>query len=468
MTPSYIHDDFLLQTDTAKKLFHSYAKSLPIIDYHNHLDAKDIYLNSQFQTISEAWLIQDHYVWRAMRSCGVDEHYITGEASEFEKFDHWCRCMPNLLGNPLYPWSHLELKRYFEIDSLIEPQNTNMLWQSCNQKLSQQNFKMQSIIERSNVEVLCTTDSPLSTLKYHKRLAESDFKTKVLPTFRGDDIYQIEDSHKFKLIIEQLSDICDGSITCFSEYLNALTQRIDYFHHHGCRLSDLGLKKVHFTSSTAIECDTIFTKILADVSINDVEKMQLESAIFIHLGKTYHQYGWCMQLHIGVHTNVNTRRLKTLGAGSGFSVMHDGQIIEPLCQLLDQLDQDRMLSKTILYCLNPKDFDSLACIIGAFQDSDSASGKIQLGPAWWFNDHKRGMEKQLESIANLGALGCFVGMLTDSRNVFSLSRHEYFRRVLCNLIGRWAEQGEIPNNPALLKTIVENICYYNARQYFNF
>ncbi|WP_153448869.1 glucuronate isomerase [Vibrio algicola] len=484
MTKAYIHNDFLLQNETAKHLYHTYAKNLPIIDYHNHLDAKEIYGNSQLKTISQAWLSSDHYLWRAMRSTGIDEHFITGSASEFEKFQRWCECVPYLIGNPLYAWSHLELKRYFEIDTLIQPKNTNLLWQQCNDQLAHPNFRIRQVIERSNVDILCTTDSPLSALKYHQMLAQSDFSSRVLPTFRSDDVSQIENNHKFKEIVNQLSFVCHQAINNFSDYLAALSQRVEFFHQQGCRLSDLGLKKVHFTPSTPQELDVAFARVLSLSSLTQKQTKQLESAIFVHLGKAYHQHGWTMQLHIGVHTNVNTRRFKQVGAGTGFSVMNDDSIVENVCLLLDQLDQKNALPQTILYSLNPKDFEPLASILGAFQDNahdsnatnhspstppnDSRMSKIQLGPAWWFNDHKDGMEKQLKTLANLGALGRFIGMLTDSRNVFSLSRHEYFRRVLCNLIGDWVEKGEVPNDETLLKNTIENICYYNAKAYFRF
>ncbi|WP_089139516.1 glucuronate isomerase [Vibrio rumoiensis] len=479
MTTTYIHNDFLLQNETAKKLYHTYAKCLPIIDYHNHLDAKEIYLNSQLNTISQAWLSDDHYLWRAMRSNGIDEYFITGQATEFEKFQCWCECVPYLIGNPLYVWSHLELKRYFEIDTLIQPENVHVLWQNCNAQLAQPDFKIRQIIERSNVDILCTTDSPLSDLKYHQLLAQSNFSSKVLPTFRSDDVSQVENEYKFKDIVNQLSLKCDQPIKNFSDYLAALSQRVEFFHQQGCRLSDLGLKKVHFTQSTPHELETAFSKVLSLSSLTQKQTKQLESAIFLHLGKIYHQYGWTMQLHIGVHTNVNTRRFNQVGAGTGFSVMNDEPIVENVCLLLDQLDQKNALPQTILYSLNPKDFEPLACILGAFQNTDHQSNstktqnttgvsKIQLGPAWWFNDHRDGMEKQLKTLANLGSLSRFIGMLTDSRNVFSLSRHEYFRRVLCNLIGDWVEKGEMPNDETLLKNTIENICYHNAKAYFRF
>lgn len=465
---SFIHKDFLLQGETAKRLYHDYAAQLPIIDYHNHLDAKEIYQNFQYSNIAEAWLSCDHYLWRALRSNGVDEHYITGDASDYQKFQKWCEIMPYLIGNPLYHWCHLELKKFFDLDLLLNPENCDAIWKHCNQMLSNDSHRFQTLLEMSRVDTLCTTDDPLSDLAYHDKLHASNFTVKVLPTFRADSLIEIENQTTFQNTIDKLANIADIEIVDFASYAKAITSRIDYFAQHNCRLSDLGLKVVNFAVYDSQVLDQVIAKVKSGSALNSEEISQFKTAVFEVLGKAYYKHGWSMQIHIGVLTNVNKRRLNALGGGTGFSVISDNAIAENLSHLLSLLDQERQLPQTIVYSLNPKDSPVLGSIIGAFQDSDAQPGKMQLGSAWWFNDHKNGMEKQLQDLANLGALGRFVGMLTDSRSVLSLSRHDYFRRILCNLLGKWVDQGELPDDEALLKQSVENICYYNANQYFNF
>ncbi|NOI34462.1 glucuronate isomerase [Vibrio cyclitrophicus] len=465
---SYIHKDFLLQGDTAKRLYHDYAAGLPIIDYHNHLDAKEIYDNHQYDNIAQAWLSCDHYLWRALRSNGVNEYYITGDASDYEKFQKWCETMPYLIGNPLYHWCHLELKKYFGLDLLLNSENCAVIWQHCNQKLSQESHRFQSLLKESRVDTLCTTDDPLSDLSYHDKLNRSEFSVQVLPTFRADSLIEIENQSNFQKTLNSLAFITDINVVDFASYAQAITSRVDYFAQHNCRLSDLGLKVVDFSHYHPDVLDQAIAKVKRGDALNSEEISQFKTAVFEVLGKAYHKHGWSMQIHIGVLINVNKRRFDDLGGGTGFSVISDNPIAENLSHLLSLLDQDRQLPQTIVYSLNPKDSSVLGSIIGAFQDSDAQPGKVQLGSAWWFNDHKAGMEKQLQDLANLGALGRFVGMLTDSRSVLSLSRHDYFRRILCNLLGKWVDDGELPNDEPLLKQSVENICYQNAKQYFNF
>lgn len=464
----FISSDFLLQGETAKNLYHQFASSMPIIDYHNHLDAKDIYNDIHYRSMTDAWLTSDHYLWRALRSNGVDEHFITGDAAKYEKFKKWCEAMPFLVGNPIYHWCHLELKIYFKLDLLINSKNCAAIWQHCNAMLKKGSHSMRQLLISSKVETLCTTDDPVSDLHYHRKLAQSDFPVQVLPTFRADGLFDIDDSVKFNAMIKQLIALTDINIVDFNSYSKAVVMRIHYFAEHHCRLSDLGLKVVDYAESSKGELDKVMAKTLSEERLSALEIKQFKSALFKVLGEAYHAHGWSMQIHIGVLTNVNKRRLDSLGGGTGFSVINDNIISTNLCLLLNSLDENRRLPQTILYSINPKDSAVLGSILGAFQGSDAQPSKIQLGSAWWFNDHKAGMEKQLQDLANLGALGRFVGMLTDSRSVLSFSRHDYFRRILCNLLGQWVDRGELPNDQQLLRQTVENICYKNAKNYFNF
>ncbi|PMG79290.1 glucuronate isomerase [Vibrio breoganii] len=467
MYQEYIHDNVLLTSSLAQHLYRNYATPMPIIDYHNHLDAKDIWFNTKHKNLTEAWLHSDHYVWRAMRSNGIAERYITGDATDSEKFDKWCEAMPYLLGNPLYQWSHLELKRFFDCDLLLNPSNSKAIWNHCNSALRASNMSTRSVLERLNVDTLCTTDSPLSDLEYHQKLKHSDFAVKVLPTFRADELIAFSNTQGFLSTLSQLSQITSINIGSLGNYVEAIASRIEFFHEMGCRLSDIGLPTVCYAKGSTGQCESIFLKLLTEQQLSAQEKAQLTTYVLNQLGKLYHKYHWSQQLHIGVLANVNERRKQELGAGTGFTVIDHDLDIEALAKHLSDLDRERKLPKTVLYNLNANHNQLLSCLAGAFQ-SDDAPGKIQFGAAWWFNDHKDGMEAQLTSLKNLGALGRFVGMLTDSRNLFSFSRHEYFRRVLCNLLASWVESGEIPYDLDLLRQTVENICYHNANNYFKF
>ncbi len=468
MNNVYIHDDYLLNSPLARHLYHDFAKHLPIIDYHNHLDAKEIWDDAQPKDLCEAWLTSDHYVWRAMRSNGVDEHFVTGEAAPREKFEKWCETVPYLIGNPLYQWSHLELKRFFDNDLLINSQNAKSLWAMSEKQFAQGKNSTRQVIEALNVKTLCTTDSPFSHLPYHTALQATDFATQVLPTFRADELFDFHNLDGARKLIDQLETFTGIKVCSFSNMVRAIENRIEVFHLAGCRLADLGLKTVDYAECSEFDAEALFQQLLKGESLNQQQVIQLNTRLFFELGKLYHKFGWSSQIHIGVLVSVNKRRQSELGGGTGFSVINDRLISENLCQLLSDLDSEKRLPNTVLYSLNPAHNPILCCIAGAFQDSDSAAGKIQFGAAWWFNDHKDGMEAQLTTLKNLGALGRFVGMLTDSRNVFSFSRHEYFRRVLCNLIAKWVVEGEIPNDEALLKTTIENICYFNAKRFFKF
>ena len=466
--PAYISDTFLLESPLAQQLYQSYASNLPIIDFHTHLEASDIYHDRSYSSIADAWLSGDHYLWRAMRSVGINEHFITGSASEYDKFCKWCEAMPFLIGSPLYQWCHLELKRFFQLDLLLCPENCQTIWQHCNQRLKSGDLSARQILIQNNVDTLCTTDDPLSDLQFHHLLAKEQFPVNVLPTFRADGLINTQNSQQFRSIIHKLTAISRISINGWSSFQQAIKQRIDYFHANGCRLSDVGINQLEMIKSPLNNTDDLFNMVLNETEMTLDQHQQLRANIFHFLAQEYHQKNWTMQLHIGVMPNVNQRRLDSVGVGTGFSIMHDGPITQALAERLSRLDSTEQLPQTVLYNLNPKDTWPLASLIGAFQDSDSAAGKIQLGAAWWFNDHKHGMVQQMTALANLGSLGKFIGMLTDSRSALSLSRHEYFRRVLCNLLAQWAMSGDIPNDSTLLKQTIENICYHNAKNYFKF
>ena len=405
-----INDNFMLKNKTARKLYKKYAENMPIIDYHCHLSPKMIAEDYRFKNAYDLFLGGDHYKWRQMRSNGVDEEMITGNGgTDFEKWCKFAETLPLLIGNPIYHWTALELKRYFGIDKPLTPETAKEIWDICNEQLKRDDFSAKNLIRRSNVKVICTTDDPYDTLEYHDQL--KDFETKVLPTFRPN-----------------LNDIKPD-----------ITERMDYFHQHGCRLSDHAI-------------DTFNDELV-------------ETLIF--LGKEYAKRGWVMQLHIGAMRNNNSRMFEKMGPDTGFDSVNDFEIAENLSKLLNALDKEDLLPKTILYCLNPKDNYVLGTMLGNFQRGP-VRGKIQFGSGWWFNDNRDGMEEQMKALANLGTLGNFVGMLTDSRSFVSYTRHEYFRRILCNLVGKWVEEGEYPNDEASLKRIIEGICYENAKNYFEF
>lgn len=406
---SFIHDDFMLKNETAKKLFHSFAKDMPIIDYHCHISPKMIAEDHKFKNAYELFLGGDHYKWRLMRSNGIDEEYITGGADDFEKWCAFAKTVPLMIGNPMYHWTHLELKRYFGIDELLCEETAKPIWDRVNECLAKDEFTVRGLIKKSNVEVICTTDAPYDTLEYHKAL--KDYEVKVIPAFRPD-----------------LNDIRPD-----------ITERMDYFHENGCRLSDHAVD---------------------EMSDEIIEKL-------VFLGKEYAKRGWVMQLHIGALRNNNTRMFEKLGPDTGFDSVNDFQIAEGISKILNALEMEDVLPKTILYTLNPKDNYVLGSMLGNFQKGPTP-GKIQFGSGWWFNDQRDGMESQMKALANLGLLSRFVGMLTDSRSFVSYTRHEYFRRILCNLIGKWVEDGEYPCDMKMLETIVKGICYENVKEYFNF
>ena len=461
----FMDENFLLTNKTAETLYHDYAKNMPIFDYHCHLSPKEIAENKQYKNITEVWLGGDHYKWRALRSNGVDERYITGDAPDKEKFLKWAETMPQCLGNPLFHWTHLELKAYFGISTVLSPATAEEIWEKCNALLAKDEFRARGLIERSNVKVICTTDDPVDSLEHHIELAkDASFKTKVLPAFRPDKSFNIE-KPGFVEWVAQLAQVSGTAIKGLETFKTALQARVEFFHQVGCRLSDHALDPIVFTAGTDVQADAVLQKALSGQALSDNEVTLFKTNILLFLGRQYARLGWTMQLHMGTIRNVNSRMLKNLGPDTGFDAIADYTLAESLAKFLDALDSTDELPKTILYCLNPRDNELLGTIIGCFQGS-GIPGKIQFGSGWWFNDQKDGMIKQLVALANLGLLSRFVGMLTDSRSFLSYTRHEYFRRILCNLIGEWVENGEFPNDTALLGSIVQDICFNNAKNYF--
>lgn len=461
----FMDENFLLTNKTAETLYHQYAKDMPIFDYHCHLNPKEIAENKRYKNITEVWLGGDHYKWRALRSNGVDERYITGDASDKEKFMKWAETMSQCLGNPLFHWTHLELKTYFGIDKVLSPATAEEIWEKCNALLAKDEFTARGLIERSNVKVICTTDDPIDSLEHHIAIAkDSSFKVKVLPAFRPDKSFNIE-KPGFVEWIAQLGQVAGTKITSLEAVKAALKQRLEFFHEVGCRISDHALDPIVYKAGSDAQADEILKKALNGQALTCDEVALYKTKILVFLGQQYARLGWTMQLHIGTIRNTNTRMMKLLGPDTGFDAIADYTFAESLAKFLDALDSTDELPKTILYCLNPRDNEILGTIIGCFQGS-GIPGKMQFGSGWWFNDQKDGMIKQMVALANLGLLSRFVGMLTDSRSFLSYTRHEYFRRILCNLIGEWVENGEFPNDIDLLGSIVQNICFNNANNYF--
>lgn len=451
-----INDEFLLNTKTAKELY-EIAKDMPIIDYHCHLDPKLIAIDYKFDNLGELFLGGDHYKWRMMRSFGIDERYVTGDATFKEKFKAFATALQYAIGNPLYHWTHLELKRYFGIDEALCEENADEIYEKCTSLLRTDEYSARNLIKNSNVEVVCTTDDPIDTLEYHDQIKDSGFSVKVLPAFRPDKAVNIH-KETFLPYIEK------AGVKSYEELKSWLSSRLDFFHSKGCRLSDHGLDFVPYTLGDA---SNIFNKALNGEALTKEEIDAYMTDLLLFFGKEYAKRGWCMQIHVGAIRNNNTKMYKRLGPDTGYDSIAETNLGENLSKLLDTLEMDDSLPKTILYSLNPKDNYVLATLMGCFQGAE-ARGKIQLGSGWWFNDQKDGMEEQLKALGNLGVLGSFVGMLTDSRSFVSYTRHDYFRRILCNLIGDWVEKGLYPNDKAMLEKIIRGISYENANSYFGF
>ena len=461
---SFLKEDFLLHTDCAKTLY-SYVKDLPIIDYHCHVSPKQIWENDRFRNITELWLSGDHYKWRLMRSNGIDEYYITGNADPYEKFFRFASLLPKAIGNPMYHWCHLELKNYFGYEGVLNAPTAREVWELCEEKLRQPDIDVRGIIKKSNVAFIGTTDDPIASLEYHEKLAnDPGFDTVVAPSFRPDKALNI---HKpgWKAYIQELSRVSGIEITDLESLKKAISNRIDYFAARGCKASDHGLDRMVYVPWDEKALAKLIARGLNGETVTEQEAEPLLSALLVHCAKEYVRPGWVMQLHYNCLRNPNSNALPALGPDTGFDCIGPNNGSQKLAQLLDHLNKENALPKTILYSLDPGDNAFLDTLIGAFQGTE-APGKLQHGSAWWFNDNKRGMEDQLISLANLSLLGNFVGMLTDSRSFLSYTRHEYFRRILCGLIGKWVEEGEYPNDPDTLKALVQGICFYNAKNYF--
>lgn len=463
----FMDENFLLQTETAQKLYHEHAAKMPIFDYHCHIPPKQIAEDVKFKNLTQIWLAGDHYKWRAMRTNGVDERYCTGDASDWEKFEKWAETVPYTLRNPLYHWTHLELKKFFGIDKILSPETAKEIWDECNAKLNTDEYSCRNIIRKANVNTICTTDDPVDSLDYHQAIKADGFEVAVLPAWRPDKAMMVEDADFFNDYVDQLAEVANVEIDSFDAFLVAIEKRHQFFHDNGCRLSDHGLETAYAEDYTEDEINAIFDKIRSGNELNGGEILKFKSAMLYEFGIMDHAKGWTQQYHFGAIRNNSTRLFNQLGPDTGFDSIGDFPIAEPLSKFLDKLDMENKLAKTILYNLNPSDNEIYATMLGNFQDG-TVPGKLQYGSAWWFLDQKDGMEKQMNALSNLGLLGRFVGMLTDSRSFLSYSRHEYFRRTLCNLLGNDVENGEIPANMELLGGMVENICFNNAKNYFNF
>ena len=463
---SFLTDDFLLHSETARRLYHDYAKDMPIIDYHNHLPPNEDVGEKQFENITQAWLYGDHYKWRAMRTNGINERFITGDATDYEKFEAWAKTVPYTMRNPLYHWTHLELKGYFDENRLLKPETARSIYDETSAKLSTPQYNVPNLLRKMNVEVICTTDDPLDSLEYHQVFNAKKMGFKMLPAFRPDKFILIENPN-FANFVQKLSEIVGFELVDFADLLRGLKQRADFFATLGCQLCDHGLEQLYAEDFTDTEADTVYKKAIAGKNLTAHEALTYKSAILHHLGEMYHALGWTQQFHLGALRNNNTRMLRQLGPDTGWDSIGDFKQAVALSRFLGGLEDKNRLAKTVIYNLNPADNEIFATMIGNFNDG-SIAGKVQWGSGWWFLDQKDGMQKQINTLSNMGLLSQFIGMLTDSRSFLSFPRHEYFRRLLCNMFGEDVENGELPNDIAWLGKLVQDICYNNAKRYFNF
>ena len=464
---AFLDQDFLLQSATAQTLYHQYAAAMPIIDYHNHLVPQQIADDHQFENITQAWLYGDHYKWRAMRAHGVDEKYITGNASDEEKFMKWAETVPYTMRNPLYHWTHLELQRYFGVTEVLNSASAKRIYDHCAALLKTPEYSVKNLLLKMNVKVLCTTDDPIDDLGYHKQIKASGYAIKVLPTFRPDKAMAVDDVATFNSYVTSLAQVVGYGIQDLSTYKKAIGERHDYFHACGGRLSDHGLEHIYAEDYTEEQIAKIFGQLVSGANVSDHEKWQFKSAMLVYFAHLDHAKGWTQQFHLGALRNNNARLLGSLGPDTGFDSIGDFEQAKPLSKFLNHLDSTNQLAKTILYNLNPGDNELLATMTGNFQDG-TIVGKMQFGSGWWFLDQKDGMERQINALSNMGLLSHFVGMLTDSRSFLSFPRHEYFRRILCNLMGQDVENGELPADIEWLGKLVKDISYMNASEFFNF
>ena len=469
MKKSFIHEDFLLQTNAAKELYHKHAAKMPIIDYHCHLNPAYIANDHQFDNLGQIWLEGDHYKWRAMRTNGVDERYCTGkDTSDWEKFEKWAETVPYTMRNPLYHWTHLELKTAFGVEDILSLKTAKKIYDICTEKLRTPEFSARGLLKKFNVETVCTTDDPVDSLEHHLALKKEGFEIKVLPAWRPDKAMAVENPAEYRTYVEKLSKVSGVTINKFSDLIEALRKRHDFFASVGCKLSDHGIEEFYAEPYTQTEIESIFNKVYGGTKLSKEEILKFKSAMLYEGAVMDWEKGWTQQFHYGPIRNNNTRMFRKLGPDTGFDSIGDFTVAKNMSRFLDRLDVDNKLAKTIIYNINPRDNDLVATMIGNFQDG-SVPGKIQFGAAWWFLDQKTGIEAQLTSLSNMGLLSRFVGMLTDSRSFLSYPRHEYFRRIVCNLIGNDVENGLLPaSEMEFLGKMVENISYYNAKNYFDF
>ncbi len=463
----FLDENFLLQTKTAQQLYHDFAKEMPIIDYHCHLPPDQIAEDTQFENITRVWLYGDHYKWRAMRTNGIDEAYCTGDKSDSEKFQKWAETVPYTLRNPLYHWTHLELQRYFNVNEILSGDNAMDIYAHCTQKLQTPEFSVRNLLRKMNVVNVCTTDDPIDSLEHHQKLKSDNFEIKVLPAFRPDKAMNADDPQELTNYIRKLEEVSGISVSNYEDYLKALKSRHDYFAENGCSVSDHGLEYIFAEDYTEQEIKNIFNSLRIGRTVSPAEALKFKSALLFEFALWDHEKGWVQQYHLGALRGNNTRKLKELGPDTGWDSIGDFSQARSLSKFLNKLDQEDHLAKTILYNLNPADNEMIASMIGNFNDG-SVAGKIQFGSAWWFLDQKDGMVKQLDTLSNMGLLSRFIGMITDSRSFLSYPRHEYFRRILCNLIGNDVENGELPADINWLGKTVQDISYNNAKTYFNF
>ena len=466
MSKNFIHDNFLLENKYAEELYHNYSKDLPIIDYHNHLPPKQIAEDKTFNNITNVWINGDHYKWRAMRTLGVNEKFITGDASDKDKFLNWAKTVPYTMRNPLYHWTHLELARYFNIYDFLNEKSAEKIYEETQEKLNSKAYSCRGLLNRVNAELVCTTEDPIDSLEYHQQLAKSDFNIKVSTAFRPDKAILISNDG-YNNYINKLGEVSGIEIQSYSDLCEALRKRIIFFDNNGCKLCDHGLDQIYFENCTESEISSIFKKKIENKNITQDEALKFQSAILVFLCETYHEFGWVQQFHLGALRDNNARMHRILGPDTGWDSIGDFPQAQKLSKFLNALDGKDKLTKTIIYNLNPADNEVMATMIGNFNDG-SVKGKVQFGSGWWFLDQKDGMTKQLNALSNMGLISCFVGMLTDSRSFLSFPRHEYFRRILCNLLGDEIKRGELPNDMEWIGKLVSDISYYNAKEYFNF
>ncbi len=462
----FLDENFLLKTATAQRLYHEYAKDMPIIDYHCHLPPQQIAEDTQFDNLTQVWLYGDHYKWRAMRTNGVHESFCTGNKTDWEKFQKWAETVPYTLRNPLYHWTHLELRRYFDINDILNGDAARRVYDECTTRLQTPEYSVRNLLRKMNVSLVCTTDDPVDSLEYHQKIKDDGFEKPILPAFRPDNAMNVNSAEKFNAYLNKLSEVTNIAISSFDDFLYALQNRHDFFAAMGCGVSDHGLEEIYADDFTGSEIDAIFTKIHGGRELNGTEQRKFKSAMLIHFAEWDWEKGWVQQFHLGALRNNNSRMLQTLGPDTGWDSIGDFSQGKALAKFLDKLDSNNKLAKTVLYNLNPADNELMATMIGNFNDG-SAAGKIQWGSAWWFLDQRDGMTRQINTLSNMGLLSKFIGMLTDSRSFLSFPRHEYFRRILCGLFGDEIENGELPNDLKWVGKIIQDICFNNNRNYFN-